>query len=297
LLLELLISLRPRQWTKNTLIFLALVFSVNQAWSPFDLPNALRLLALSTAAFVVFGLVTSAQYLINDLLDIERDRLHPVKRKRPLPSGRLSPAVAVAAVVVILAVALPAGFFLEPRFGAVTLLYFAAMVGYSTVLKHVVLLDVFTIAAGFVLRAVAGAFVIQVRISPWLYIVTILGALFLGFSKRRNELVVMEEGAAGHRPVLQEYTKELIDSILVIVTSSTVMAYSLYTFTAEGLPANHAMMATVPFVLYGIFRYLYIVYVRGAGGSPEDELLRDRPLLLCVVAWLATAAAILIVYR
>ncbi len=293
----LLISMRLKQWTKNFLLYLALIFTVNLYWSPQDLAQLVGHLAVTTLAFVLFCLLSSAIYLVNDLVDLDRDRNHPVKRYRPLPSGRLKPGVAVAATVVLLVVAVPCSFLLNASFGFIALVYVAITLSYSFFLKHVVIIDVFTIAAGYVLRAVAGAAVIGVPVSPWLYVCTILGALFLGFSKRRHELTLLNDDATAHRAILAEYTPQLLDEILAVVTSSTVMAYSLYTFTAENLPRNHAMMLTIPFVLYGIFRYLYLVHRKNQGGSPEEVLLRDKPIIADIALWLFTVTAILFAYR
>jgi 4-hydroxybenzoate polyprenyltransferase len=173
----------------------------------------------------------------------------------------------------------------------------ALMLSYSLVLKHVVLLDMMAIGAGFVLRAMAGALAIDVPISPWLYVVTALGALFLVIHKRRAELTLLEDGAANHRPILEEYSKDLLDQIASLVTASTLIAYGLYTFTAETLPENNAMMLTIPFVLYGLLRYLYLVHQRHEGGSPEEVLLRDWPLVIDIILWLATAGTVLVVFR
>ncbi|MBI4497783.1 MAG: decaprenyl-phosphate phosphoribosyltransferase [Chloroflexi bacterium] len=293
----LLQAMRPRQWTKNGTIFLALLFSVNQYWSPFDLVQATQLLVLTGAAFLVFCMLSSGEYLINDLADIDQDRLHPAKRLRPLASGRLRASVALAAAVVLLVGGIGLAFVLQRGFGIVATGYAVLMLAYTAVLKHTVILDVFTLAAGFVLRVVAGAVVIAVPISPWLYLCTVLGALFLGLAKRRHELTLLEQGATAHRPVLEEYSPRLLDQMIAVVTPSLVIAYSLYTFTAESLPRNHAMMLTIPFVLYGIFRYLYLVHNKQQGGRPEEVLLSDLPLIIDIVLWLATAGIILVLFR
>ncbi|MBI2941141.1 MAG: decaprenyl-phosphate phosphoribosyltransferase [Chloroflexi bacterium] len=280
---------RPKQWSKNVLLFFGLIFALKLTHP--------RLLAISVAAFVIFCAVSSAIYLINDLADVEKDRRHPIKRNRPLASGQITATEATVAAMVLLAATIPLAFSLNWKFGILVVTYIALQTGYSFALKHLVLLDVFALAAGFVIRAAAGAVVIDVPISPWLYVCTILGSLFLGLSKRRHELILLADGAAEHRRILQEYTPALLDQLIVIVTSSTVMAYSLYTFSAENLPRNHAMMATIPFVLYGTFRYLYLIHLKDAGGSPEEVLLRDRPLLINIALWLSTAVAILYLFR
>ena len=256
-----------------------------------------RFLALTTAAFIIFCLLSGAVYMINDVVDIEKDRLHPKKRFRPIASGELGVKPALIAAIILTAISLIAGFALSASFGLVAATYFVLQLGYTFSLKHIVLIDVFAIAAGFVLRAIAGAVVIQVAISPWLYIVTILLSLFLGFSKRRHELVLLSDQASNHRQILQEYTPELLEEILAVVTSSTIMAYSLYTFTYDKLPKNHAMMLTIPFALYGIFRYLYLVHLKNEGGSPEEILLGDKPFLINVLLWMASVVVILYFFR
>lgn len=269
--------MRPRQWTKNAIVFAALVFD-------HQLGDMTRL-ATVVGAFVAFCLASSAIYLLNDLRDLESDRLHPAKRLRPIASGLVSPRLALVATGVLLAVALPLATVLQPEFGLVVAVYVLLMVGYSLFLKHVVILDVFAIAAGFVLRAAGGAVVIDVPISPWLYVCTVLLALFIGFGKRRHELLLLEDAAGSHRRNLDEYSPELLDHFILITAAATVMAYSLYTFAAESLPDDHSMMLTIPFVLYALFRYLFLVHRREAGGSPEQTLLTDLPLLACIVAW------------
>jgi 4-hydroxybenzoate polyprenyltransferase len=293
----LLISLRPKQWTKNLLVYMALLFSVGETWHLRDVDSWLPLLGKTTATFVLFCLVCSAEYLVNDIRDRETDLLHPQKRLRPIASGRLSVATAGGWAVALTAVGLAGSFALEPRVGFVVLGYTGVTLAYSFYLKHVVLLDLMIIAAGFVLRAMAGAFVIDVPISPWLYAVTALGALFLAINKRRAELVLLKEDANQHRPILDEYTPLLLDQMASIVTASTLVAYGLYTFTAAALPANHSMMLTTPFVLYGIFRYLYLVHARGEGGSPEEVLLKDWPLIVDVLLWVAVSGGILALAR
>jgi 4-hydroxybenzoate polyprenyltransferase len=296
MLLDLLRAMRPKQWTKNGILFFALAFTLNEYWTPFS-PEMYRYIGLASLAFAIFCLLSGAVYLINDVADIEKDRLHPTKRNRPIASGKISPRTALVAAGVLIVVSLGGAFALSLPLGAICAAYLIIQIAYTFVLKHIVLLDVFTIAAGFVLRAVAGAVVIQVAISPWLYLVTVLLSLFLGFSKRRHELILLNDQATNHRQILREYSPELLEEILSVVTSSTVMAYMLYTFTYEKLPQNHAMMLTIPFVLYGIFRYLYLVHLRSGGGSPEEILLGDRPFLINIVLWMASVVAILYFFR
>jgi 4-hydroxybenzoate polyprenyltransferase len=294
---DILISMRPRQWTKNLIIFLALLFSINEYWQLSDLPALLHVSFLALSAFLLFCLLSGCVYLINDLVDIEQDREHPTKRRRPLASGRLKQGQAAAAIALLLLVSLPLSFLLNPAFGAVALVYFATMLAYSHWLKHVVLVDVLVIAIGFVLRAVSGAVVIAVPISPWLYVCTILLALFLALGKRRHEILLLEGDATRHRQILQEYSPEFLEQMIVLVGASTVMAYSLYTFSAPNVPSNYAMMLTIPFVLYGIFRYMYLIHIKNEGGSPEELLIKDRPLVLDVILWLLSSAVILVLFR
>jgi 4-hydroxybenzoate polyprenyltransferase len=292
-----LVSMRPRQWTKNLIVYMAFVFSINQEWEPHDASSWAPLLGKATLATLIFCLVSGADYLFNDVRDRESDHLHPVKRRRPVAAGLLSPNAAVAWAAVLALIGLGGSFALDLRAGGVVAGYIALMLAYSYHLKHMVLLDLGAIAAGFVLRAMVGALVIDVPISPWLYVVTALGALFLVINKRRAELLLLEEGANQHRATLEEYTPALLDQMSTVVTASTLVAYGLYTFTAENLPDNHAMMLTLPFVLYGIFRYFYLVHTRDEGGQPEEILLRDWPLIIDIALWLTTAIVVLLVYR
>ncbi len=311
--LYILKTMRPRQWSKNLFILLPMMFTIGQYWHPLT-ATMWQFLELTAGAFIVFCLLSGVVYIINDLVDIEKDRAHPRKRTRPIASGRLDKRTAIVAAAVILVVALaasagldtiaqslpyPSGSAVFPvpfAFTLVGVTYMLLQIAYSFYLKHIVIIDVFSIAAGFLMRTVAGAVVIQVPISPWLYVVTMLLALFLGFGKRRNELVVLEDGAANHRSILREYTPELLDQILSITSASTVIAYSFYTFSAENLPRNHAMMLTIPFAYYGIFRYLYLIHVKNEGGSPEEILMGDRPFLIAALAWGLTVVAILYLF-
>jgi len=285
MLTNLLKTMRPKQWPKNVFIFTALVF-VEKLFTPSPLLKTI-------AAFTLFCLMSSTVYLINDVADIEKDRQHPTKRLRPLASGQLKPSVAIAAAVLIPLVTLPLSFLLAPYFGLIALAYLLTMIFYSFVLKNMVILDVLTVAAGFVLRAVAGAVVISVPISPWLYVCTTLLALFIGISRRRHELVLLAENANEHRASLNEYSLPLLDQMIAVVTSATIIAYSLYTFSAPNLPPNHAMMLTIPFVLYGLFRYLYLIHVENKGGTPEEIFLSDLPMMMALGLWALAVIAIL----
>ncbi|HYO29079.1 MAG TPA: decaprenyl-phosphate phosphoribosyltransferase [Thermomicrobiales bacterium] len=270
-------ALRPLQWTKNAVVFAALVFSGEL----FEVGALLR----TVLAAAVFCCASSAMYLVNDLRDVEGDRVHPKKRHRPIAAGLVSPGQAGATAAALFAVAVAGGWLVGAPFLLVILMYVGLMVAYSYGLKRLVILDVFAIAAGFVLRAVGGAVAIAVPISPWLYLCTLLLALFLGFGKRRHELTSLEADAVRHRANLDAYSVPLLDQIIGIVASAIVMAYSLYTFDAPNLPGNQAMMLTIPFVVYAVFRYLYLTHRRDLGGAPEVLLFADRSLLACIVGW------------
>ena len=288
----LLRAMRPRQWIKNLILFAGFVFTLNEHWRPFT-PEMWHDLERSTAAFILFALLSSAVYLLNDVIDVERDRKHPTKRLRPIAAGELAARTAVTISVVLMASCLVGAFLLRPAFAFIAGGYLVMQFAYVFALKNVPLLDVFVLAIGFVMRAVSGAVVIGVEISPWLYIVTLLGALFLGLCKRRNELVLLDTAAAEHRRSLQTYTPSLLDSLTSIAASSTIMAYSLYTFTSPKLPRSNLMMLTIPFVIFGMFRYLYLAHSQNAGGNPEEVFLRDRPLIGTILLWIASTAIIL----
>jgi 4-hydroxybenzoate polyprenyltransferase len=296
----LFLAMRPQQWIKNLLLFMALIFSLNQHWSFENIGHAVYLLGIVTAGFALFCLISSAEYLINDLLDIEADRQHPTKRERPLASGRLNRTLTWTVAILLPVVAIPMSYWLSSAtgsgfaFGIVATLYFLLALNYSLFLKKLVIIDVFALAGGFVLRAMAGAVVLGFPISPWLYICTLLLALFLALSKRRHELVSLGSNSGNHRQSLIEYTPKLIDEMIGLVTAATVVSYSLYTFSAENLPKNHTMMLTVPLVLYGIFRYLYLMHVKKMGGSLEEVLLKDKPLIATVFLWVVTGFFILL---
>jgi 4-hydroxybenzoate polyprenyltransferase len=283
----LLRTLRPRQWIKNGLVFMALLFDQKLTNGP--------LLLRTTAAFVLFCMVSSTVYIINDLADIEKDKLHPRKRRRALPSGQLKPWFAILGAAVILAICLPLSFLLDVHLGAIILGYFLLNLAYSFWLKHVVLIDVMVVASCYVLRVASGVVAADAeRFSPWLYLCTILLALFLAIGKRRNELNLLAGAANSHRRILDEYTVPLLDEMNHLVTAGAVIAYSLYTFSAPNLPNNYSMMLTIPFVIYFLFRYQYLIHVKGEGGAPEMLLYQDRPLLLTVVLW--ALAIVLIMY-
>ncbi len=290
MLTALLRTMRPRQWLKNVAIFAALIFD-HQLW-PLN-PSPTPTLSI-LAGFGLLCLLSSTVYLINDLVDVEKDRQHPKKRQRPLASGQLSPRVAVAAAFFMPLLALPAAFALNWQFGVLAVVYLLINLLYSFRLKHVVLIDVFVVALGYLLRVHAGVALITVaRFSPWLYICVTLGALFMGFGKRRGELLLMQANSGASRKVLNDYSLPYLDELINLVATATIVAYSLYTFSAENLPANNAMMLTIPFVLYGIFRYLYLIHIKGEGGAPDELVLTDRPLQIAFVLWGLTAVFIL----
>jgi len=272
-----LVSLRPRQWTKNLLIFAGLLFTLDQRQ---DLAHVMR----AVGAFVIFSLLSSCVYLINDVVDRDRDRTHPKKRLRPIAAGELSAPAAITAACILGLISLTAAFILSSRFGSIALIYFTMTVGYSFYFKHLVILDVLVLASGFVLRAIAGAVVIPVGISAWLILCTMMLALFLALSKRKAELLAsIESGSTSSRRILTEYTGPMLDQMIVIVTSACLMSYALYTVESPAAYKHHYLMATIPFVLYGIFRYLYLAHRHDLGESPDTILLEDRPTLLNLV--------------
>ncbi len=278
-------TMRVRQWTKNGFIFFGLIFDKQL----FMLEPFLR----TVVGFFLFCLVSSAVYLFNDIADVEADRNHPEKKYRPIASGKLPVNIALAAGLILTAIAIPVGYLLSPVFALILTVYLAINVLYSRWLKHVSILDVMIISSGFVLRVAAGVALITVeRFSPWLYMITILFSLYIGLGKRRAEMNLLAHGASSHRRVFDGYTIPLLDQYITIVSGMTIVAYSLYTFSAPNLPENHAMMLTIPFVVYGIFRYLQLIQVGHAAGSPDEVALKDRPLQFTVLLWGLTVIAI-----
>jgi 4-hydroxybenzoate polyprenyltransferase len=277
----LLLAMRPKQWSKNGVVFVAVIFARRLS----D-PHAV---ALGLLGVLFFCLISGVVYLINDLVDLEKDRQHPYKRFRPLPSGQLQPRTAIVAAITIGAGSLALSTLISPLFALALVAYIALNLLYSFYLKNVVLLDLFGIAGGFLLRAAGGAWIIGVEISAWLYLCTLLGSLVIGLGKRRHELLVLEGSAATHRKILGEYTSEFLEELISIVSSALLVSYALYTYFAY---SSHAMMATIPFAVYGIFRYLFLVHLKNEGGAPEEILLRDRPILIDIVLWVVTAGVI-----
>ncbi|NJN15355.1 MAG: decaprenyl-phosphate phosphoribosyltransferase [Oscillochloris sp.] len=300
---HLLKAMRPRQWIKNTFVFAALAFSENRLWRFWDNPEPM-LRALG--AFICFCLAASAIYLVNDLADIEKDRAHPRKRMRPLASGALSPRSAIIATILLIVLAVPLALWVDSDNAGLDFGFLAVLLTYVVVqgflytywLKNIVILDILIIAAGFVLRAVGGGAVIDVTITPWLLVCMGLLAIFLGIGKRRHELTLLEGGAGDHRRILAEYSVPMLDQMLAIVTASIIMAYSMTTYSAPVAPQEPypMLMATIPFVIYAIFRYLYLIYQRGGGGAPEDLVLKDLPLASSIILWGITVLGVLAIF-
>jgi len=286
-LLEIVRSLRPQQWLKNLFIFAPLIFSQN-------LGNFILFLK-SSLAFAIFCLLSGALYILNDLKDIDEDKLHPIKSQRPLASGRLKENVAILAFFLLSALSILLSLLLNWHFLLMAFLYFILQVAYSFRLKHVVILDVFIVAAGFLIRVIAGGLAIKVYISPWLLVCTTLLALFLSLGKRRHEIILLDEEATSHRPILAEYSPYLLDQMISVVTASTVIAYCLYTISGETVTkfGTTHLIFTVPFVLYGIFRYLYLIHRKSQGGTPEILILKDKPLLADIFLWIVCSTAII----
>ncbi|MCB9451820.1 MAG: decaprenyl-phosphate phosphoribosyltransferase [Anaerolineaceae bacterium] len=272
--------MRPKQWTKNVIIYAGLVFD-GQLFRP-------EPFILTTISFILLCLAASTIYVVNDLVDIERDRQHPKKKYRPLASGQLPVNLGIAAAIALPIIAVGGALLYSPRYAAILAIYIALHILYSFRLKHIVIIDILTITAGYVLRVAGGVLVIEVaRFSPWLYTCTALLALFLAIGKRRQELITLGDNAANVRPIFKEYNLPLLDSMLNIVTTSTLLAYILYTIEAPSLllAGNNLALITVPFVMYALFRYLYLIHVKGEGGAPDEVILRDFPLQASIVLW------------
>ena len=278
--------MRLRQWPKNGFIFFGLIFD-KQLFIP---EPFLR----TVAGFLLFCLISSAVYLFNDIADVEADRNHPEKKSRPIASGKLPIRVASVAAMLLAFVTIPAGYLLSPSFALILATYLVINLLYSRWLKHIAILDVLIISSGFVLRVAAGVVLIYPveRFSPWLYMITILFSLYIGLGKRRAEMNLLAQGASAHRKVFDGYTLPLLDQYITIVSGMTIVAYSLYTFSAPNLPENHSMMLTIPFVVYGIFRYLQLIQIGHAAGAPDEVALKDRPLQITVLLWGLTVIAI-----
>ena len=275
-------AMRPREWVKNVFVLAALVFT-KRIFDPSDLLQG-------GLAFACFCLISGAAYLFNDIRDRENDRQHPLKRHRPIASGALRVSIAALAAVLLALIALIGGFYVHPHFGIVLLIYAVLNIAYTLYLKHIVILDVMIIAAGFLLRAIGGAVAIQVAISSWFILCTMLLALFLGFAKRRHELALLEGEASTHRRILAEYSPQFLDQIIAIVTAGALVSYALYTMSPEVIEklGTKYLNLTIPFVIYGMLRYLYLIYKKDGGGNPTSTVLGDIPLLIACALWLLT---------
>jgi len=289
-----ILSMRPIQWTKNILVYFALFFTIGDVWDPTGNHDLISIILKPTWAFIIFSVLSSAVYLFNDILDRDKDRQHFKKRNRPIPSGALDHRIALVFSLLLALCGLIAAFFYNTSFAWICTGYLAVMFSYSVAFKKVVLLDVFVVSSGFVLRAVSGAIVLGVPVSPWLYVCTGLGALFICLCKRRSELSIYEKQAGKQRDTLDKYTKSVLDQFIGIVATATLLTYTLYTFTATNLPDNQSMMLTIPFVAYGIFRYIYLVYVKKLGENPEEILIKDVPIIVSLILWFATVTIVLI---
>lgn len=278
--------LRPKQWTKNLLLFAALLFSFEEI--------RMETMITTVAGFILFSLVAGCVYILNDYIDRERDRQHPVKKNRPIASGQVNPKHALLFGIGLLLLSVLTAFFLNSSFGVLCIVYFLLNVSYSFVLKHVVILDVMSIAAGFVLRAIAGGLLIHVPFTPWFLICTLLLSLFLAIGKRRHELTLLEGHTGSHRKVLDHYSITLLDQLNTIVTTATIISYSLFTFTSG---RTIHLMWTIPFVIYGMFRYLYLIHMENQGGSPDRVLLEDKPILITVILYVISVIFILSVFE
>ena len=290
-------AVRPRQWTKNLLVFLPLLFTVNEAWTFGDIGSAAALLLRAAAGFALFCGLSAAMYLFNDSMDAEKDRAHPDKRRRPIAAGLLpAPFAGTLGIAAACALTLPS-FYLDVEFGWTALAYALSQIGYSLGLKRAPLIDVGIVTSGFALRILAGATAVSAPISPWLYVCAGLGALFVALCKRRSELAKAGDAAGLQRPALAGYSMPMLDQMIGVTAAAALIGYSIYTFSAENLPADRSMMLTIPFVVYGMFRYIYLVHARNAGETPERVILRDIPMLASIALWLLASAAILALGR
>lgn len=289
MLTALLQTMRPKQWAKNVFLFVAVVFDRKVT----HLPTLLHILA----GFFIFSLFASVVYILNDIADVEADRQHPTKRNRPIAAGKLSLSAAWVVTGILLLVALPVAYLLSPEFAAIGLVYLLLNLAYSKWLKHIVLLDIIILASFYVLRVAAGVTLIEVeRFSPWLYIFTTFLALLIGTGKRRAELNLLADGDNSHRRVLDGYTLIFLDQLITLASGMTIITYSLYTFSAPNLPGNHAMMLTIPFIIYSIFRYQYLIQVKNTGGTPEDVIFSDMPIQLAIVLYGLTVLVIFYIF-
>ena len=290
------LAMRPVQWTKSLLIFLPLAFSVNERWSTPQM-DVLEELLRALAGGVIFCALAGAVYIINDIFDRERDSAHPRKRRRPIASGELPLAAAKTIAVTLLVASIAGSFLLGNDVGIVSVVFLSMNLGYSSLLKKLIIVDVMMVSAGYLLRVLAGAFIIGVSVSPWLYATIGLGALFIALGKRYSELKVAGPNAASQRAVLGQYSQALLNQLITITSASCLVAYALYTFEAENVPDDRSMMLTIPFVVFGLFRYLYLVNQTDEAESPELVILRDKPLVIDVLLWAVTAIVVMVLNR
>jgi len=282
-----IISTRPKHWIKNVLVFAAIVFSAHI----FDYEYFLK----SLSAFWLFIMISSGIYVINDIADKEKDKSHPIKAHRPIAAGKLSVNNALIIVIPLIVIALSSSFYLNTLFGVIALIYFLLNLAYSKYLKNIVIIDIMIISSGFVFRAVAGGFAINIQVSLWLCICTFLISLFLGFGKRRHELLLLKNEAIDHRKTLGDYSAPFLDQLISVVATSVLISYILYTMSAQTIQnfGNNNLIFTIPFVLYGLFRYIYLIYHKDEGGSPSELLIDDKPLLICVGLWIVSVIYII----
>ena len=280
MLKDIIISIRPYQWYKNLVLFTGIFFSANV--------HNLHMLIIVLFSFIIFCILSGSEYIINDIMDKKRDAIHPLKCNRPIASGKLRVSHALIFAIIMLGMALVGAYLINIQFLGVSLAYFLLIILYSLFLKHIAIIDVLTISSGFVLRAIAGCLAIKVSVSPWLIICAFLVALFLALGKRRHELILMENSASSHRKVLDGFSSEMLDKMMTIVTSVLIMSYSLYTF----LTNNTGMMVTLPIIIYGIFRYIFLVHFKNVGGEPE-LLFKDKEMLICMALWVTSIAVML----
>lgn len=281
--------MRPEQWIKNFFVFTALLFSKNLLNPSKDIEAII--------GFIIFCMITGCAYMINDLVDLEKDKLHPAKSRRPLASGKLKKNSAVKIIVLVCLASLFFAFYMNILFGIIVLAYFLLNIGYSIYLKNIVIIDVVSIAAGFVFRVLGGAVIISVVASQWLILCTILLSLFLGFSKRRHELILLEDNATSHRKVLEHYSPYFLDQMIAVVTASTLICYALYTMSKDTIEklGTSKLIYTIPFVLYGIFRYLYLVHQKEEGGSPTEIMFTDKPMIINICLWVISSVVFIYV--
>ena len=295
--LSILISTRPKQWTKNLLIYLPLLFSVNESWQFSEFSSLQLLFIKTTTAYIAFCLVTGAVYIINDLLDINHDKLHPVKSKRPIPAKSIGTGPAIISAIILFISGIIIAYFINIKVLAAFLFYIGLMISYSKFLKHHLYVDIITISLGFVIRALSGALAVDIPVSNWLLICTGLGALLIAISKRRAELITFKNHTTIQRPILAKYQISKIDKIIPALGIITMVAYTVYTVSATNLPDNNFMLATVPFVGYGIFRYVWIVTVNNKGEHPEEIWFKDLHLLSTIILWVIFSLLVLVFGR